>query len=88
MMSEIYPTRIRARAVALSTTFLWLAGFTGPLAFPKIAGVSEKMIGSIAGLFWMYAVICVFAFIFGLKLLPETKGKTLEDIAKPILMRH
>ncbi|OFX13420.1 MAG: hypothetical protein A2Z18_01475 [Armatimonadetes bacterium RBG_16_58_9] len=88
MMSEIYPTRIRARAVALSTTFLWFAGFTGPLAFPKIAAVSEKMIGSIAGLFWMYAVICVFAFIFGIKLLPETKGKTLEDITKSILMRH
>ena len=82
MMSEIQPTRIRAKAVAVSTTFLWIAGFTGPFCFPKLAVLSENAIGSIGGIFWLYGIICVFALIFGLKWLPETKGRTLEEIAK------
>jgi sugar porter (SP) family MFS transporter len=82
MMSELFPTRLRARGVALSTTVLWTGGFVGPMLFPIMAGVSEKMIGSIAGIFAVFTVICVFSLIFGLKLLPETKGRTLENIAK------
>jgi MFS transporter, SP family, arabinose:H+ symporter len=82
MMSELYPTRIRARAVSISTTFLWIAGFTGPFAFPAIEAASRKIVGSIAGVFWFYAVICVGAFIWGRKMLPETKGRTLEEIAR------
>ncbi|MBI2842845.1 MAG: sugar porter family MFS transporter [Armatimonadetes bacterium] len=82
MMSEIFPTRIRARAVSITTTFVWFAGFTGPLAFPKLVEISKATFGSPAGLFWLYAIICVFAFIFALKLLPETKGRTLEEIAR------
>jgi len=82
MMSEIYPTRIRARAVSVSTTFLWIAGFTGPLAFPSLEAVSEQWIGSNAGLFWFYAVICLLSFVWGWKFLPETNGRTLEEIAQ------
>jgi SP family arabinose:H+ symporter-like MFS transporter len=82
MMSEIYPTKIRAKAVAISTTLLWVAGFTGPQFFPILTGISERAIGSIAGIFWLYGFICILALIFGLKWLPETKGRTLENIAK------
>jgi SP family arabinose:H+ symporter-like MFS transporter len=82
MMSELFPTKIRARAVSVTTTFLWFAGFTGPLAFPKLTAISNHSIGSPAGIFWMYAVIAFLAFIFGIKMLPETKGRTLESIAK------
>jgi sugar porter (SP) family MFS transporter len=82
MMSEIFPTRIRARAVSITTTFLWFAGFTGPLAFPKLVETSQRTVGSPGGIFWMYAVICIFALIFGIKLLPETKARTLEDIGR------
>ena len=80
MMSEIQPTRIRAKAVAISTTFLWLAGFVATLLFPIIEETSQKLIGSIAGVFLLYAGICVLAFIFGALWLPETKNKTLEEI--------
>jgi len=82
MMSELYPTRIRARAVSISTTFLWIAGFTGPFAFPMIVAASERQLGSPAGVFWFYAVISLLAFLWGRKFLPETKGRTLEDIAR------
>ena len=82
MMSELYPTRIRARAVSISTTFLWIAGFTGPFAFPMIEAFSKRHVGSVAGVFWFYAVIALLAFVWGLKFLPETKGRTLEEIAQ------
>lgn len=80
MMSEIFPTRIRARAVAITTTFIWLVGYLASSLFPVLAGISEATIGSIAGVFWLSAAVCVLAFIFGLTLLPETRGKTLEEI--------
>ena len=77
MMSEIFPTRIRARAVAVATTFLWVAGFSGPFCFPILESFSEKTIGSNAGVFWLYAAICIFAFFWGLRFLPETRGRSL-----------
>jgi SP family arabinose:H+ symporter-like MFS transporter len=82
MMSELYPTRIRARAVSISTTFLWIAGFTGPFAFPTIEAASQRQFGSAAGVFWFYALISLVAFVWGRKYLPETKGRTLEEIAE------
>jgi MFS family permease len=82
MMSELYPARIRARAVSISTTFLWIAGFGAPFAFPMIAAASQKVLGTIAGVFWFYAAICVVSFFWGLKFLPETKGRSLEEIAR------
>lgn len=81
MMSEIFPTRIRARAVAITTTFIWVIGFLAVYFFPIIAGWSECLIGSIAGVFWLSAAVCVLALVFGLTLMPETKGRTLEEIA-------
>ena len=81
MMSELYPTRIRARAVSISTTFIWVAGFTSPFTFPIIQVASRKLIGSTAGVFWFYACVCVVSFFWGRKFLPETKGRSLEEIA-------
>ncbi len=81
MMSEIFPTRIRARAVAITTTFIWFVGFMASSLFPVLAGVSERLLGSIAGVFWLSGAVCVLAFVFGLTLLPETRGRTLEEIA-------
>lgn len=81
MMSEIYPTRIRAKAVSLSTTFLWVAAFTGTYALPLLQAASERILHTIAGVFWLYAVVCLFSFGWGLKYLPETNGRSLENIA-------
>jgi SP family arabinose:H+ symporter-like MFS transporter len=81
MMSELYPTRIRARAVSITTTFLWIAGFTAPFAFPIIEVVSRRVLGTGAGVFWGYSVVCIMSFLWGFKYLPETKGRSLEEIA-------
>lgn len=81
MMSEIYPTRIRAKSVSLATTCLWVAAFTGTYALPLLQVASERMFHTVAGVFWLYAAVCLFSFFWGLKFLPETKGRSLENIA-------
>jgi len=81
MMSEIFPTRIRARAVAITTAFVWFVGYLAVWGFPLLAAWSKDLIGTIAGAFWLSAAVCVLAFWFGWTLLPETKGRTLEQIA-------
>jgi MFS transporter, SP family, arabinose:H+ symporter len=81
MMSEIFPNRIRPRAVAITTAFIWSVGFLAVWMFPQMTSWSKEMIGTIAAAFWIPAIACVFSFWFGWKLLPETKGRTLEEIA-------
>lgn len=81
MMSEIFPTRLRARAVSITTAFLWLTIFSGAQLFPILTDYSKALFGSIGGAFGLFSIICLIAFVFGLKMLPETKGRTLEEIA-------
>ena len=87
MMSELYPNRVRAKAVAVTTTFLFLVIFSCNQLFPIMVDQSTKSIGSAAGVFWLFSVICIFSAIFGCTIMPETKGRTLEDIAGS-LERH
>ncbi|MCA9425770.1 MAG: sugar porter family MFS transporter [Candidatus Omnitrophica bacterium] len=82
MMSEIFPTRIRAKAVAITTTFLWITIYSGAQLFPLLTDYSEKICGSIGGAFWLFSVICLLSTAFGLTMMPETKGRTLEEIAE------
>lgn len=82
MMSELFPNRIRAKAVAVTTTFLWLTIFTAAQLFPILIGWSEHSIGSAGGAFWLFTFICLCSAIFGWRMMPETKGRTLEDIGR------
>jgi MFS transporter, SP family, arabinose:H+ symporter len=82
MMSELFPTRLRAKAVSITTTILWIAIFTGGYLFPLLGKMSKELIGSVGGVFWLFTVICVLAFLFGLRIMPETRGRTLEQIAQ------
>ncbi len=81
MMSEIFPNRIRSAAVAVTTTFLWIVIYLGAQLFPMITRYSEQKIGSVGGAFWVFSFICILSLLFGWKMLPETKGRTLEQIA-------
>ncbi len=80
MISEIFPTRIRAKAVAGIVTFLWLTIFFASSIFPPLMTASNKLMGSEAGAFWLFAGICLLSLLFGKTLLPETRGRTLEEI--------
>ena len=81
MMSELFPTRIRAQAVAVTTTFLWIVIYTCAQFFPMLIGWSQRHLGSPAGAFWVFTFVCVCSTLFGWRMLPETKGRTLEEIA-------
>jgi len=81
MMSELFPTRLRAKAVSVTTTFLWLAIFSGAYLFPALTSASVRLVGSVGGAFWLFTGVCLLAFLFGLMMMPETKGRTLEEIA-------
>lgn len=81
MMSELFPTRIRAKAVAVTTTFLWVVIYTCGQFFPMLIGWSKAHLKSPAGAFWVFTLVCICATLFGWRLLPETKGRTLEEIA-------
>ena len=49
--------------------------------FPLMTEYSEKKLGSVAGAFWLFSGVCLLSVLFGWKMLPETKGRTLEEIA-------
>lgn len=80
VLSEIFPVRIRGMAMALSTFFLWVACFLLTYTFPLL----NEAVGA-SGTFWLYGAICVAGFFFIRARLPETKGKTLEELEKELI---
>ena len=80
ILSEIFPNRVRGAAMALATFGLWIACFILTYTFPLL----NKGLGA-AGTFWVYAGICLLGFLFILKKLPETIGKSLEEIEKELI---
>ncbi|MFZ0592701.1 MAG: sugar porter family MFS transporter [Bryobacteraceae bacterium] len=79
LISEIFPNRIRGLAISISVSALWIASFILTYSFPVI----NSAIGS-AGVFWLYAGICFAGLIFIAVRVPETKGKTLEQIERDL----
>lgn len=80
VLSEIFPVRIRGAAMAVSTFFLWAACFLLTYTFPLL---NEYLKAS--GTFWVYGGICLAGFLFIRSRLPETKGKSLEEIEKELI---
>jgi len=77
MMAEIFPIRVRGAAMGLATLVLWLADFAVTLTFPVI---SDKLSNTTA--FWLYAAMCALDLAFMIAFLPETKGRSLEEIER------
>jgi MFS transporter, SP family, galactose:H+ symporter len=75
MISEIYPLKIRGLAMGVATVSNW--GSNAIVAFTFLTLL--ELLGH-AWTFWVYALVGVVAWIFVYKLVPETKGKTLEEI--------
>lgn len=80
VLSEIFPARLRGSAMSVATFFLWLACFCVAQTAPTL--LSEKKGLGPTYTFWMYGAICGVAFLFVLCFVPETKGRTLEEIGK------
>ncbi len=77
IMSEIFPTRVRGRAMSFGVFALWATCALVSQTFPWLL----KNLGP-AGCFWLYASLCAPSIIFVWLVVPETKGKTLEEIEK------
>jgi sugar porter (SP) family MFS transporter len=80
LISEIFPNRIRGAAVSVAVSSLWIACFILTYTFP----VLNRTLGP-ATTFWLYSAICAAGFVFILLCVPETKGKTLEQIERDLV---
>jgi SP family xylose:H+ symportor-like MFS transporter len=87
ILSEIFPTKIRGRAMSLATFCLWTANFVVSQTFPMM-DQNEWLVARFhqAFPFWIYALMCVIQFVFVWRLVPETKGQSLEQIER--IWRH
>jgi len=79
VLSEIFPTRIRGAAISIGALAHWIGNFTLTFSFPAI----KENLGW-ASNFWLYGVICAVGFVVIWLVLPETKGKTLEQLEKEL----
>jgi len=82
LMAELFPNQVRAIGMAVASTGLWIADFIASFSFPIMNAYFERRFGSSAGVFWVFAAVCTGTFVFCWKMIPETKGKTLEEIAR------
>jgi sugar porter (SP) family MFS transporter len=82
IMAEIFPNRLRGKGMAIASTALWIADFAASFSFPVMTAAFERRFGSAAGAFWVFAVICLGTLVFCWRMVPETKGRTLEEIEK------
>jgi MFS transporter, SP family, arabinose:H+ symporter len=77
IISEIYPTKVRGRGMSIATTALWLVGYAGNQSFP----IMQKHFGS-DFTFWIFSAGALLTVILVAWLIPETKGRSLEEITK------
>jgi MFS transporter, SP family, arabinose:H+ symporter len=80
ILSEIFPNRMRGTAMAMATFSLWAACFILTYTFPLLNQLLKA-----SGTFWLYGCICLLGFLFIMKRLPETKGKSLEEIEHELI---
>ena len=75
ILSEIYPLRIRGRSMSVGTAANWITNLIVALSFLTLTQVLGK-----PTTFWLYGAVSIGAWLFAFFLVPETKGKTLEQI--------
>ena len=81
LLAEIFPNKIRGKALAVAVAAQWISNYLVSLTFPIMNDNSY-----LTGLFnhgfayWVYGVMSILALLFILKYVPETKGKTLEEM--------
>lgn len=76
LIAEIFPNTIRGKAVAIAVAFQWIFNYIVSSTFPALYDFSPMFAYS------LYGIVCVVAAVFVWRWVPETKGKTLEDMSK------
>ncbi len=75
LISEIYPNRVRGRAIAVATAFNWFSAFIVAQFFLSIVDAIGE-----STTFFIFAAFCVVTYVFVWRYVPETKGRSLEEI--------
>jgi sugar porter (SP) family MFS transporter len=75
LITEIFPPRIRSQGVSTAVSALWIASFLLTYTFPLL-----NQLEGTAGIFLTYGLICLLGFVLVVTSVPETKGRTLEQI--------
>lgn len=75
VINEVFPASVRGRAVAVATALNWFAAWAVTQTFLSIVEVT-----STSGAFLIFAFFCVVTLVFVRRRVPETKGKTLEEV--------
>ncbi len=79
VLSELFPTKLRGRAMSLATVSLWVACLVITLTFLSLVKAA-----TVSGAFWLYGLLCAFTFFFVWRFIVEDKGKTLEEIERSL----
>lgn len=89
ILSEIFPTAVRGRAMGLATFFLWLADYAVIQTYPMMNAKGSWLMQQFHQAFpyYLYAFFCAVLWLLVWKLVPETKGKSLEQIEKEWIPR-
>ena len=86
--SEIFPNKIRSKAIGVVCFFLYGASFITVQVFPLLTNWFNIHFNSMAGVYWIFAAICFACVLFSIKMVPETKGLSLENISEFWLTRN
>ena len=81
LIAEIFPNTIRGKAIAIAVAFQWIFNYIVSSTFPPLYDFSPMFAYS------LYGIICVVAAVFVWRWVPETKGKSLEDMSQLWLSR-
>jgi len=81
ILSEIFPTRLRAKGQSVGTLAVWISTYLSNQFLGPMMGYFEKTFGSVGPALWVFGALCVFILVFGWKMVPETKQRSLEEIA-------
>jgi sugar porter (SP) family MFS transporter len=84
ILAEIFPTAVRGRALGLATFFLWTADYAVTQTFPMMDAQDSWCVAHFnhAFPFYIYAAFCVVLLMVVWRLVPETKGRSLEEIER------
>jgi SP family xylose:H+ symportor-like MFS transporter len=74
LISELFPNKIRGKAVAVAVAAQWAANYFISSTYPAMMQFSS------GGTYWFYGAMSILSFFFVWKMVPETKGKTLEEM--------
>lgn len=83
LLSEIFPNKIRGRAMSIAVAMMWISNYLVSWTFPMLdrsTSLTNTFHHGFA--YWVYGLMAIFAGLFMWKMVPETKGRTLEQMEK------